>query len=68
MKLKNIKVRFIFKKDVIKKINRQIIWKNEGVTFTIYKDASEFINVTGMKNLHEIKQQKKSLEECLNKK
>lgn len=68
MKLKNIKARFFFKKNVIKKINRQIIWKNEGVTFTIYKDASEFINVTGMKNLHEIKQQKKSLEEMFKQK
>ena len=68
MKLKNIKVRFVFKKDVIKKINRQLIWKNEGVTFSIYKDASGFINATGIKSLHEIKQQKKSLEELFKQK
>ena len=63
MKLKNIKVRFIFKDDVLKKISRQIIWKNEGVTFSIYKDATGFINATGLKSLQEIKQKKKALEE-----
>ena len=58
MKIKNIKVRFTFEKDVIVKPNRQIIWRNGKSTFSIYKDATNFVNVTGLKTLQEIKQQK----------
>ena len=45
MKIKNIKLRFIFKKDVIVKTNKQIIWRNGKITFSIYRDAKKFINV-----------------------
>ena len=62
MKIKNIKVRFIFERDVIVKPNRQIIWRNGKSTFSIYKDDTKFINVTGLKSLQEIKQQKLSME------
>ena len=58
MKIKNIKVRFIFERDVIEKPNRQIIWRNGKSTFSIYKDATNFVNVTGLKTLQEINQQK----------
>ena len=58
MKIKNIKVRFIFERDVIVKPNRQIIWRNGKATFSIYRGATKFINVTGLKSLQEIKQQK----------
>ena len=62
MKLKNIKLRFIFENDVVKKVNRQIIWKNENISFSIYKDATKFINVTGLKSLHEIEEEKLAME------
>ena len=62
MKIKNIKVRFIFEKDVIVKPNKQIIWRNGKSTFSIYKDSRKFINVTGLKSLQEIKQQKLAME------
>ena len=62
MKIKNIKVRFIFEKDVIVKPNKQIIWRDGKATFSIYKDATKFINLTGLKSLHEIKQQKLEME------
>ena len=68
MELKNIKVRFIFEKDVITKPNNQIIWKNGKVTFSIYKDANKFINVTGMRSLREIKQQKLAMEDLFKQK
>ena len=58
MKIKNIKVRFIFEKDVIEKPNRQVIWRKGKATFSIYKDSRKFINVTGLKSVQEIKQQK----------
>lgn len=62
MKIKNIKVRFIFEKDVIEKPIRQVIWRNGKSTFSIYKDSRKFINVTGLKSLQEIKQQKLAME------
>ena len=68
MELKNIKVRFIFEEDVIIKPNNQIIWKNGKVTFSIYKDANKFINVTGMRSLEEIKQQKLAMDDIFKQK
>ena len=62
MKIKNIKVRFIFEKDVIEKPNRQVIWRKGKATFSIYKDSRKFINVTGLKSVQEIKQQKLTME------
>ena len=55
-------MRFIFKKDVIVKTNRNIIWRNGKATFSIYRDGRKFINVTGLKSLQEIKQQKLAME------
>lgn len=68
MKLKNIKLRFIFENDVVKKVNRQIIWKNENISFSIYKDATKFINVTGLKSLHEIEEEKLAMEKLFKQK
>ena len=62
MKVKNIKVRFIFERDIIEKANRQIIWRNGKSTFSIYRGATKFINVTGLKSLQEIDQQKLAME------
>ena len=62
MKIKNIKVRFIFEKDVIVKPNKQIIWRDGKSTFSIYRGATNFINVTGLKSVQEIKQQKLAME------
>ena len=62
MKIKNIKVRFIFEKDVIVKPKKQIIWRDGKSTFSIYKDSRKFINVTGLKSVQEIKQQKLTME------
>ena len=68
MKIKNIKARFIFESDVIEKPNKQIIWKNGKFTFSIYRGATKFINVTGLKNSREIKQQKLLVEEVYKQK
>ena len=68
MKIRNIKLRFIFEKNVIVKPNKQIIWRNGKTTFSIYRDATNFINVTGLKNLRDIKQQKLAMEELFKQK
>ena len=62
MKVKNIKLRFIFDKDVIVKPNRQIIWRDGKATFSIYRGATKFINVTVLKSVQEIDQQKLAME------
>ena len=63
MKLNNIKASFIFEKNVIKNKNKQAIWKNGNITFTIYKHTQQLVNVTGLKSAEEIEQQKNSMEE-----
>ena len=63
MKLNNIKASFIFEKNVIKNKNKQVIWKNGNITFTIYKHTQQLVNVTGLKSAEEIEQQKNSMEE-----
>ena len=62
MKLKNIKVRYLFENDVVKNLNSHIIWKKDGLSFTIYKNSSKFVNVTGLKNLREIQRNPEHLE------
>ena len=62
MKLKNIKLRFIFKKDILVQPKKQLIWRDGKSTFSIYKDATKFINVTGVKSLKEIEQKKITIE------
>jgi TATA-box binding protein (TBP) (component of TFIID and TFIIIB) len=63
MKLKNIKVSLLFKNDIVKNQNKQIIWKNENFIFTIYKCNQKLVNVTGLKSAEEIEQQKSVIEE-----
>ena len=55
-------MRFIFEKDVIEKTNKHVIWRNGKSTFSIYRNTTKFINVTGIKSLQEIKQQKLAME------
>ena len=55
-------MRFIFEKDVIEKTNKHVIWRNGKSTFSIYRNSTKFINVTGIKSLQEIKQQKLAME------
>ena len=68
MKLKNIKVSFIFENDVVKNQKKQIIWKNGNFTFTIYKYNQKLINVTGLKSVMDIEQQKNVIEELFQQK
>jgi len=63
MNLNNIKASFIFEKNVIKNKNKQVIWKNGNITFTIYKHTQQLVNVTGLKSAEEIEQQKNLMEE-----
>ena len=62
MKLKNIKLRFIFKKDILVQPKKPLIWRDGKSTFSIYKDATKFINVTGVKSLKEIEQKRITIE------
>jgi len=68
MKLNNIKASFIFKKSIIQNKNKQVIWKNGNFTFTIYKRSQQLVNVTGLKTIEEVEQQKKLIEELFQQK
>ena len=58
MDLKDIKLRFIFEKKIVKALNRSLIWKSDGLSFSIYKDSPTFVNVTGLKSLDYIENYK----------
>ena len=68
LKLKNIKASFLFKNNVVKNQNKQIIWKNGKFIFTIYRCSQKLVNVTGLKRAEEIEQQKNVLEEMFHQK
>ena len=68
LKLKNIKASFLFKNNVVKNQNKQIIWKNGNFIFTIYRCSQKLVNVTGLKRAEEIEQQKNVLEEMFQQK
>ena len=65
---KNIKARYIFSKEIIKNLEAQILWKKDGLSFSVYKNASNFVNVTGLKSLQEVEHQRSLLEELFTEK
>ena len=68
MKLNNIKASFIFENDLIQNGNKQVIWRNGNFKFTIYKHSQKLVNVTGLKSVEEIEQQKSVIEEMFQQK
>ena len=68
MGVKNIKARYIFSKEIIKNLEAQILWKKDGLSFSVYKNASNFVNVTGLKSLQEVEHQRSLLEELFTEK
>ena len=68
MDLKNIKLRFIFEKKIVKALNKSLIWKSDGLSFSIYKDSLKFVNVTGLKSLDDIKKYKIETEKLFKRK
>ena len=68
MDLKDIKLRFIFEKKIVKALNRSLIWKSDGLSFSIYKDSPTFVNVTGLKSLDDIENYKLETEKLFTQK
>ena len=68
MDLKDIKLRFIFEKKIVKALNRSLIWKIDGLSFSIYKDSPTFVNVTGLKSLDDIEHYKLETEKLFTQK
>ena len=68
MDLKNIKLRFIFEKKIVKGLKKSLIWKNDGLSFSIYKDSPKFVNVTGLKTLDDIEHHKLEVEKLFKQK
>ena len=68
MDLKDIKLRFIFEKKIVKALYRSLIWKSDGLSFSIYKDSPTFVNVTGLKSLDDIENYKLETEKLFTQK
>ena len=65
MKLKNIKASFIFNQNLIeeKSGTEKLIFKEQNVTYTIYKHTPNLLNVTGVKSIAQLKNCKGNMEE-----
>ena len=70
MKLKNIKASFIFNQNLIegKSGTEKFIFKEENVTYTIYKHTPHLLNVTGVKSIAQLMNCRGNMEERFNKK
>ena len=68
MDLKDIKLRFIFEKKIVKALYRSLIWKSDGLSFSIYKDSPTFVHVTGLKSLDDIENYKLETEKLFTQK
>ena len=65
MKLKNIKASFIFDQNLIeeKSGTEKFIFKEENVTYTIYKHTPYLLNVTGVKSIAQLMNCRSDMEE-----
>lgn len=68
MKLRNIKVSFIFKHNLYRGIDSKIIWKNGMFSYTIYQYSKNLLNITGAKSKKDIIKQKTIMEKLFNQK
>ena len=70
MKLKNIKASFIFNQNLIeeKSGTEKFIFKEQNVTYTIYKHTPHLLNVTGVKSIAQLMNCRRDMEERFNKK
>ena len=68
MKVSNIKVSFLFRKNLFKNINSKIIWKVDKVAYTVYRHRQNLINITGIKSIAAIQKQKQSMEKLFHQK
>ena len=68
MKVSNIKVSFLFEKNLFKNINSKLIWKVDKVAYTVYQHRQNLINITGIKSIAAIQKQKQSMEKLFHQK
>ena len=65
MKLKNIKASFIFDQNLIKEKSgtEKFIFKEQNVTYTIYKHTPYLLNITGVKSIAQLMNCRSDMEE-----
>ena len=69
MELKNLKASFIFKSDICQEFNsKNLVFRLKDVVFTVYKHSPSLVNVTGIKDVKQIKLYKKMVENYFNQK
>ena len=69
MKLKNMKVSFLFGENILQKKDgtEKVKFKQRGVSYTVYKHTPTLLNVTGIKTLAQIKKEKMEMEKYFEK-
>ena len=68
MKLKNIKASFIFNQNLIERKSgtEKFIFKEDNVTYTIYKHTPHLLNVTGVKSIAQLMNCRRNMGERFN--
>ena len=69
MKLKNMKVSFLFGENLLQKKNgtEKVKFKQRGVSYIVYKHTPTLLNVAGLKTLAQIKKEKMEMEKYFKK-
>ena len=68
MKVTNIKLSFLFEKNLFRNINSKVIWKNDNIFYTVYQHRKNLLNITGIKTKSEIDEQKVAMQKLLHQK
>ena len=68
MKIKNVKASFFVGKNLFKKrIGREkLIFRQRGVTYTVYMHTPNLLNVTGLKSLAQVESERNEMEKYFN--
>ena len=69
MKLKNMKVSFLFGENLLQKKNgtEKVKFKQRGVSYIVYKHTPTLLNVAGLKTLAQIRKEKMEMEKYFKK-
>ena len=68
MKVTNIKLSFLFEKNLFRNINSKVIWKNDNIFYTVYQHRKNLLNITGIKTKSEIDEQKVAMQKLFHQK
>ena len=68
MKVTNIKLSFLFEKNLFRNIKSKVIRKNDNIFYTVYQHRKNLLNITGIKTKIEIDDKKVAMQKLFHQK